>query len=166
MLQPFEQLTTVYVKQIRKLGKKYLVTQGYNYAGLDGINNIYRSIIVSAYGDLGLAKTHWNAVKEDRYAAILHLEKEDHFNKILQLVGGTDYEVYWAVVKSALQLEKRINLKYKEHLRRYIEHNTNWRISHDASIHPQIQLIFGMLYIIIKHGAQTIRVPFTEIERS
>lgn len=163
MRQPFEPLTKQYVSRLIELKKNYLVTQSYPNGAKGDEPGI--PLLVSAYDDPGLAKTHWNAVKEDPYAAIVHLTRPVHLQKLTDMLdAGSEYLVYWAVVRSSLQVEKTINRLYKDRMRRYIEKNTNWRIDRNASIRPVVQLVFGHLYLILKNGTQQIRVKFEEIE--
>ena|SRR6478735_1632895 len=165
MLQPFEAFKIGFIDRLMQLKKCFLVTQYYarGEGGFDQSGMI--PLLVTAYDDLGLAKTHWNAVKEDRLAAIIKLEKEEHKNKLRDMLSeGSKYHIYWAVVKSKGELEKRVNNQYKENMRRYIQQNTNWRIDHEASVKPSIELTFGHLYVILKRGSQSIRIKFEEIE--
>lgn len=166
MLQPFERLLPMYVDKLEKLGKKYFVTQYYSR----GVNHFEEEekipLIVSVYDDLGLAKTHLNALKADKYGAIIQLDKPEHKQKLWDMVkGNTKFVMYWAVVKDAKELEKKINVKYKDHMKRYIDTKTNWRISRESTVNVSVQLIFGELYINLKHGSQHIREKFEEIER-
>ena len=167
MLQPFELFKATYIDKLVELKKIFLVTQTYNR----GQNNLAATpqipIIISAYDDLGLAKTHLNAVRSDRYASIIMLQKEKHRLKLLEMLQpSSSYLVFWAVVKNAGELEKRVNSKYKDNMRRYIEKHTTWRIERNNGIQPSIQLVFGYLYIILKHANQTLRVSFEEIENA
>lgn len=166
MLQPFERLLPMYIDKLEKLGKKYFVTQSYP-RGVDILSEDLRiPILVSVYDDLGLAKTHLNALKADKYGAIIHLDKPEHKTKLWEMVkGDTKFAVYWAVVKDASALEKKINLKYKDNMKRYIDRHTNWRISREATVNASVQLVFGELYINLKHGSQHLRIKFEEIEQ-
>ena len=80
------------------------------------------------------------------------------------LMAGSRYRIYFAVVRSAKELENLVNKKYKDKLKQYVDKQTNWRISRDAIVKPTIQLSFGELYIILKHGSQHIRIKFEDIE--
>ena len=166
MFQPFESFRIGYIDRLMQLKKNFLVTQ-YYARGEGRSDQATVPLLVTAYDDLGLAKTHWNAVKEDPLGAIIKLEKPDHKDKLREMLGeGSKYHIYWAVVKSKAELEKTINGRYKENMRRYIQHNTNWRIDHEASVKPSIELTFGHLYLILKRGSQTIRIKFEEIENA
>lgn len=165
MLQPFIRLLPVFVQKLEAINQKYIVTQSYKAGKSVLAEREVSSILVSVYDDLGLAKTHWNAVREDAMAAIIDLNKPAHKEKLYEMLSGSKYLVYWSVVKDAAALEKRINAKYRDNMRRYIEKNTTWKIARDATLRPSIQLVFGELYINLKYGSQLIRVKFEEIEK-
>ena len=165
MLQPFERLLPMYVDKLEKLGRKYFVTQ-YYVRGTQHFSEVVRvPILVSAYDDMGLAKTHLNAVKADKFGAIIDMNRHAHKATLWAMVKGeTRFVIYWAVVKDAADLATRINVNYRDKMRRYIEKNTNWRIGRDARLVPSVQLIFGELYINLRHGSQLLRIKFEDIE--
>lgn len=165
ILQPFIRLLPLYVEKLEATNKKYFVTQSYKAGTPHFSTSEAKSILVSVYDDPGLAKTHFNAVKEDAMAAIVDLNKPEHKQKLYEMLSGEKYHVYWAVVKDASEVEKRVNANYRDKMRRYIERNTDWRISRDAAMRPSIQLIFGELYINLRYGKETIRIKFEEIEK-
>jgi hypothetical protein len=90
-----------------------------------------------------------------------------HYDKLMQiLLPGSPYDLYFAVINSTNELEKLLNTRYKDHIRRWIDVNTSWRIHKDAKIRPSLQLIFGILHINLKYSGQEIRVKFEEIEKA
>jgi hypothetical protein len=170
MIQPFEKFKAVYVDRLKKLNKKFLVTQTYHMT-MDHFaehQNEKILLLVSDYEDLSRAKTHWNAVKAgDKYAAIIHLDIREHSDKLMQmLLSDSPYNMYFAVVNSTKELENLLNTSYKDYIRRWIDKHTTWRFGKDATIRPSLQLIFGILYVNLKYAGQTIRVKFEEIEKS
>jgi hypothetical protein len=104
-------------------------------------------------------------VKKDPYAAIIDLENPVHLQKIQEMLTGSGYRIFFAVVHSAKELENLVNRKYKDKLKRYVDQQTDWRISRHAIVRPTIQLSFGELFIILKHGNQRVRIKFEEIEK-
>jgi len=80
------------------------------------------------------------------------------------LSTGSGYRIFLAVVRSAKELENNINKNYRDKLKKYVEKHTNWRISQDTIVKPTIQLSFGEIFIILKHGNQVIRIKFEELE--
>lgn len=167
MLQPFESFKYIYLQKLKQLKRHYLVSQTYKRAVDHFSDELKTDILLSDYSDPGQAKIHLNAVKADKYAALLDLEKPDHMSKLQEMMQeGSKYRLFWAVVRSASDLEKAVNAKYKDHMRRYITVNTNWRIRGDDTIHPSLQISFGELFIVLKYGSQRLRVKFEEIEKS
>jgi hypothetical protein len=167
MLQPFETFSGLYLQKLIKLKRRWIVTQSYA-RGMDPFSeNNKTPILLTDYEDISAAKTHWNAVSHDRYGGIIDLEKPTHCDKLDEMMAeNSPYILYWAVVKSVEELEARINSKYKENMRRYIENCTNWKPGGDHSLDPSIQVIFGELFIILKHKKAVIKVKFEEIEHS
>jgi len=168
MLQPFEEFRPVYLSRLIALGRRYLVSQTYyRVREMETDPSCRRvNLLFSDYTELGEAKLHANAVKKDRYAAIIDLENPVHRRKMHEMLNaGSGYRMFFAVVRSAKELESLVNRKYKDKLRRYVENQTDWRISHDAIVKPMIQLSFGELFVILKHRNQHIRIKFEEIEK-
>lgn len=166
-LQPFEDFKPAYLTRLIQLGRRYIVSQTYcrvQDPESDGCSSRV-SLLFSDFAERGEAKLHLNAVKTDRYAAIIDLHNQAHLNKVRQMLeAGSGYRIFFAIVRSAAALERLINKKYKDKLKQYVDKQTNWRISRDAVVKPTIQLSFGEIYIILKHGSQQIRIKFEEIE--
>jgi hypothetical protein len=167
LLQPFEEFKPTYLPRLIQLGRRYLVSQTYIRAK-EVETDPYSSrvnLLLSDYVQPGEAKLHLNAIKKDRYAAIIDLERPPHLNRVREiLMEGSGYRVFFAVVRNAKELESEINKRYKEKLKQYVDKQTNWKISRDTIVKPSLQLSFGELFIILKHGSQTIRIKFEEIE--
>jgi len=167
MLQPFEQFKPVYIDRLLKLNKRYLVAQSYTRLSNQFAEEKKIHILLSDYEEYVLAKTHWDALKTDPYRAVLDLQKSEHKAKLIEMLDmASKYLVFWAIVKSVKELEALINTRFPEHLKRYIEKQTNWRVGRDKTLRPSVQLIFGELFIILKYSGQTLRVKFEEIEKA
>jgi len=167
MLQPFEPFKQIYLERLRSLKKRWLVSQSYHraYNLLDAQHKI--GLLLTDYDTRGGANIHVNAVKNDKYAAVLDLENEAHRNKLTEMLrDDSNYTLYWSVVKSAAALKKRVDLKYKEHMRRYVARHTRWRIGGSDALYPNIEVAFGELFIVLKYAGQVLRVKFEEIENA
>ncbi|MEO5984011.1 MAG: hypothetical protein ABIP80_00820 [Ferruginibacter sp.] len=124
-------------------------------------------ILLSDYDDAGLAGVHLAAVKEDTYASVIHLANEKHLAKLAEMLSpASQYTLYWAVVKDPQALKKRVDVNYKDQIRRYISKNTTWRIAGSETFRPQLQVIFGILFVTLKHGSQQIRIKFEDLEKA
>jgi len=166
MLQPFEIFKPSLIHRLIELSKGYLVSQTYTRGEDHFADEKKTCILLSDYNDLGLAKVHLNAVKNDKYSAILNLEKPEHNKKLTEMTSpDSKYRLFWATVTSRKELEEKINAGYKVQMRKYIEQHTNWRIDRNTTFKPTIQVTFGELFIILKFGSQTLRIKFEEIEK-
>ena len=167
MLLPFEIMRMEYINQLIRLNKIYLVTQSYNM-GEDPFGHTDKiGVIISDYDDPGLAKIHLAAVKQDKYASIINLSTEIHLAKIAEMLQqDSAYAVYWAIVKDAEQLKRKVDTQFSDHIRRYIAKNTNWSIGGSATLKPQLQVIFGELFVILKYGSHELRIKFVDVEKS
>jgi hypothetical protein len=164
MLQPFEKFTQQYLGKLIQLNKNFLVSQGYK-RGYDHFND-KTAILLTDHENAGAAQMHYNAVKADPYASIINLEKPAHKAKVIEMLEGDKYSLYWSVVPGVADLKKRMEKKYKDHIRRYIQLTTNWRIGGDEKIETQLEVVFGELFIIIKWRTKRLRLTFEEIESS
>lgn len=166
MLQPFYAFRSEFVDGLIKLNKIYLVSQTYKRG--EGLYSQDKTcLLLTDYDDIGLAKTHLNVLKHDKYAAIIHLNKPEHKQKLLAMLQpDSKYKVYSCLIKSAEELALRVTKQYKGHMRRYIENRTDWRISRDTELRPKLTLIFGEIFVVLKCNNQTLQVKFEDIENS
>lgn len=166
MFQPFELFQPQFINRLIKMDRKYLVSQTYDRA-FDHFEETKTDILLTDYDQLGLAQIHLSAVKQDKYASIIDLTNPKHKSKLLEMFHPeSGYLLYWAIVKRASEVKKRIDLKYKNNIRRYIIKHTAWRIYANEAITSTLQVIYGELFIILKRGSQTLRVKFEEIEKA
>ena len=165
MLQPFVMFREVCLDRLILLKKIYLVSQTYE-RGNDHFEEVQkRSILLSDYDNLGQANMHLNAIKNDRYAAIIDLSKSAHLEKLSTMMNGEQYKIYWAVIKSKEDIQKRLDTAYKTRLRKYIDAKTTWNISSGEKLTSQFEVTFGEIFLILKWRSQKVRLKFEEIER-
>ena len=97
-----------------QLGRRWLVSQTYcrvKEMEADPFSSRV-NLLFSDYAELGEARLHHNAVKNDRYAAIIDLKNPAHLKKIQDMLqAGSGYRLFFAVVRSAGELENLINKK-------------------------------------------------------
>ena len=166
MFQPFELFKPDYINRLIRMDKIYLVSQTYDKA-FDHFEATKTGILFTDYDQLGLAQIHYSAVKNDKCASIIDLTNPKHKAKILEMLHpDSEYRLFWAIVKSIDEVKKRLDLKYKDNIRRYIMKQTTWRIDASEAIRPSLQVIYGELFIILKRGNQTLRVKFEDVENA
>ncbi|MBL7697882.1 MAG: hypothetical protein JNK79_06975 [Chitinophagaceae bacterium] len=170
MLQPFEPFKIAYIDRLIALNKKYLVTQTYHTGDVNFNDGSRHKIhlLASDYEELSCARTHANALREnDRFAAVIHLDIPEHRRKLLDILQpDSAYVLFFAAIKSAKDLEKYLNINYRDHMRRWIDKNTTWSLKHGAGIRPSLQLTFGVLYIELKYNGHAVKIKFEDLERA
>ncbi len=121
MIQPFEIFKAVYIERLIQLNKIYLVSQSYNRA-FDHTAYVHKiNLLFTDYDDPGLAKIHLNAIKHDKFGAIINLRNEKHLEKIkTMLTSSSNYALYWSIVRDVKQMQQRLNTRYSDNIRRYI----------------------------------------------
>jgi hypothetical protein len=167
MFQPFERFQAKYINRLVSLKKIYLVTQTYR-RGFDHFENVEKqNILITDYEDKVEADKHLNKFKGDKYSSIINLENEKHKEKLIEMLNiNSKYCVYWAIVKDAKETMKRLDLKYKDNVRRYIANKTNLRLKPSETLQTSLVVNFGEIYLIIKAGNKPITVNFEDIEKS
>lgn len=160
-MQPFILMEPRFIDRLIQVEKVYLVSQTY----VRGTDESKTGLLLTDYDDEGLAKIHLNAIKGDKLGSIVRLDVPEHKDKLVKILAPDSvYSVFWSVINSKEELMKLINHTYKYKLRRYVSHKTNWRINRDHVLTPQLEMIFGELYIAIKYNRQKLKVKFSEIE--
>ena len=156
-----------YINRLISLKKIYLVSQSYHRAANHFTRTDKVNILLTDYDDAALANIHLAAIKQDKYAAIIDLSNRKHLLKIQEMLSeDSKYNVYWSIVKDLEAVKKSVDLQYKERIHRYVLKETSWRIGGNDTISPQLQVIFGELFVILKRGSQELRVKFEDIEKS
>lgn len=166
MLQPFVLLEKKYLPKLIELKKVYLVTQSYA-RGFNHFDTERRiPILVTDYDNPGLANIHFNAVKGDKYASIIRLDIEEHRKKLLEMLSGVKYGIYWSFVQSSSDMKKRLQASYSDKFRKYIDFKTDWRIKGDETVNVEgLEVTFGELFVTLKWRTQKLRIKFEDIEK-
>lgn len=167
MFNPFEKFEPRFIHAFIKAGDVYLVSQTFIRAKNPLLEDDKIHILMTQYEDKQRAGIHLKAIKGDQYAAILDLNNEIHQDKLVSMLQPlSKYQVWSSLIKTREEVEKRMNLKFKPNIRRWIANNTTWRIGGDKEITPAIEIVFGEIFIRLKYAGQTRTVKFDEIEKS
>jgi hypothetical protein len=167
MFQPFVLFEQKYLTRLIQLKKIYLVTQSYERAYDHFANETRKDILITDYDNRGQAEMHLNAVKHDKYASIIRMDHPPHKQKLLEMLSGEKYRLFWSVVQSNEDLKNRLHASYKDKFRKYIDNSLHWRVSGDETVKVDgIEVTFGELFVTLKWRTQKVRVKFEEIEKA
>lgn len=166
MFNPFVPFHSKMIEGFRSLKHRYLVTQTFR-GRVDHYQDEGRTVLLlTDYEEENRAKVHWNAVRDDPYKYILDLENEAHRNKLIEMLQpGSRYRLLAAFIEDVKAVEKRLNAKYANNIRNYIQRETNWRIGAGETIFPKLDLAFGELFVTLKYSNQTVRLRLSDLEK-
>ena len=152
---------------VDQAGKQYFVSQSFR-RGLNLFEPEKVPLLFSHYDDAGLAQIHLNAIpKNDKFRTIIDLKKPEHVKKINDmLTPDSSYVIYSSLYAYTHEdIQKLLDTKYIHNTARYIKSNTSWSLR-NTEFHTQLEVIFGELYLTIKHNSQSVRTKFEDIENS
>jgi S-adenosylmethionine:tRNA-ribosyltransferase-isomerase (queuine synthetase) len=165
MLQPFELFLPIYLDRLLKLNKIYLVIQT-NLRGSEPMKEGQKiNILVTDYEDINNANEHFESLKADKNASLIHLDNPLHKNKLDEMLHGEKYTVYWNELKNKEELDKIVDSTYSDQIKKYIKRNTSWRIGADETVSTNYEVTVGEFYITLTYNTNQLKVKFEEIEK-
>lgn len=165
MFNPFVRFQKRLIPAFRGTKERYLVSQTFTRE-----NNLYKDpnknyLLLSEYNDLGLAKIHYNAVANDKFATILDLENDKHREKLEEMLApDSKYIIYSSLVGDPKKAKDALDKSLKGKMQKYLTMHTNWRIGKDEEILPNLEVTFGELYVWVRFGNQKVRDKLSVIE--
>lgn len=162
MFNPFSKFQEKFIPAFLKAKKRYLVSQTFTR---DHSQDGKTLLMLTPYGDKESAKVHLNAIAFDKFASIIDLEKDQHREKLLDMLSTqSKYVIYSSLTTDPKEVKRTVDSLFKEKIQRFINKHTSWRISRDHTVKPKLEITFGELYVVLKYGSQAIRVKLEEIE--
>mgnify|MGYP003511993201 CR=1 FL=1 len=126
------------------------------------------SLVATHYNNNPAAADHFKALKDTENGSLFDLENDierQRFTEMLQ--PNSQFIIYTALTADKQKVKLSIDKNFKENIRRYIQKKTNWHIGGKETITPDLELIFGELFVILKYsGKQDLRVKMEEIEKA
>lgn len=165
--QPYPLLEELYLPEFLKKGKRYFVTQTYVRGQKRYFDKEKVPIVFTLYGSLVDANVHLDAVRKDKYASVIDLEKPAHMEKVKRmLLQDSKYDVYismvWKNEETAVYLKKH----YSSNVMRYIAQKVGWTVPRNEEVTFSLKIIFGEPFMEIKWRNNTLQVRFEEIENA
>jgi hypothetical protein len=165
--QPYPRLEEKYFPEFLKRGKRYFVSQSYPPGQVKYFDKEKVPIVFTLYCSLVDANVHYDAVKKDKYASIIDLEKPAHQEKVKSMLQpDSKYDVYISMVWKNEKIDAYIKKQYSTNVERYISKSTSWRIPRIENVDFALKIIFGEPFMEIKWRNNTLQVRFQEIENA
>lgn len=144
----------------------FLVTQSYPRGNNLLAEKPLTSILLCDYASEGSAKAHLGGIKSDKWAAIIDLEKEAHRNKLIDMARpDSAYLLYVAFVSDIKKTDLRSHPSLTKAIRCYISTQTDWQPTRNDTIKPNLELIFGELFVRLSYKGQVIKERLEVVEQ-
>jgi hypothetical protein len=165
--QPYPRLEDKYLPEFQKNGKRYFVSQSYPQGQVKRFDQEKTPLVFTLYGSLVDANVHFDAVRKDKYAAIIDLAKPAHMVKVKEMLQqNSKYDVYISMVWKNEETAAYIKKQYSTNVVRYVSKSTSWRIPRTEEVEFALKIIFGEPFLEIKWRNNTLQVRFQEIENA
>lgn len=165
--QPYPRLEEKHLPLFRKKGGRYFVSQSYERGKTRVLGNEKMPLVFTLYKDTYQAIVHKDAVKDDRYAAFIDMDKPAHLATVkAMLQPDARYEVFVSMVWNNEDTNRYIKQQYDRHVERYLNSQTSWRIPKAETVHVELKIIFGQPFLLITWRNNTLQVPFEDIEKA
>lgn len=165
MLNPFAIFELRFIPALRKIHKRFLVSQSFYRDRSCSNYPDKKYILFTSYQDEGLARIHYKAIVEDQFAAIVDLDKPEHRSRVEEMIADHEkFVLYSSYVKDPAIIKKALDKELKIKIQSYVAKNTDWKIRREQTIRPEVELSFGELYVVMKYGSEKVRVKLEEIE--
>jgi len=157
MYNPLERFAVQMIAGFREMKHPYLVAQSYP-RGHNPLSKGQQPLLLCDYETDGVARAHLGGIKQDKWAAIIDLEKEAHRNKLTEMAQPDyPYLLYVAFVSDAKKVNLRNNAALTEAVREYIRSRTNWQPDRSDTLRPNLELVFGELFVRLSYRNQVIK---------
>ena len=161
---PLVRFQKAMIPGLLRMGNIYLVSQTYN-RGQNAFDDTIQPLLLTDYDRLDAAKDHLQALSNDKWAAIIHLDNQTHRAKLEEMAGSDGrYLLYAAFVKDVKQVNVRNNKYLSEAVRQYINKHTSWTPGGGDTIRPVLELKFGELFLRIGYSGQVVKEKLTIFE--
>ena len=167
MFNPFEKFTEPFIDAFKRKETIYLISQTFE-RGRDAFHDDGKTVLLlSNYADKSKADIHLSALSGDPYAALINLQNEAHLRKLGEMLApDSKYVLFSTIIKSIEKTELRMNRKYKQNMKRYIQNVAHWSVSGGTSLIGHLKISYGELFITMKWANQTITPKLEEVEKS
>jgi len=162
---PLERFSVQMIPGFREMKHPYLVAQSYP-RGANPLSKSHQPLLLCDYESDGIARAHLGGIKQDKWAAIIDLEKEAHRNKLTEMArADSSYLLYVALVSDAKKVNLRNNSALTEAVWEYIRRQTNWQPGRSGTLRPNLELVFGELFVRLSYKNQVIKERLDVFEK-
>lgn len=164
MFNPFFPFHAKMIERLLQMGHRYLVSQ--TYLGYTDHFGGKEMILLTDYDKENIAKVHLNAVAADKYHALLDLENKRHREKLMEMLEPTSrYKLLSAFLADKAGAERQLKEKFSQQIREYVRKRTYWKIEGNETLHVNLEVIFGDLYLVLRFQQFQSRIKLVDLEK-
>ena len=123
-----------------------------------------KSFLITHYNDQAKAETHYNIVSHDAYRFLYRWEDAAGQERLkLAAAKPEGYEIFSSYFYP--DYKRKISKKYKEKINKYMYMHTAWKPAGRDTVHVDLYLQFGVMYLHLKYEGEELKIKFADIER-
>lgn len=165
MFNPLVPYHVKYLSGFRQKGVCAFVLQSYPR----GCNRLQSAppmaLLLTPYADPKQAEDHFGVIAPDVNRRLLLPDREADASALLAMGGPEPVNPVFLPFKVA-DAEQRARKALDKKLRAYILYRLQWRVSGQHTIQFSLDVIFGEIYAVLRHGGLTHTVKLDDIENT
>lgn len=121
--------------------------------------------LITHYNDEARASTHFDITSEDPHRYLYKWADKESMKKLeLAASQPAGYRIFSAYFFP--DYKKRISKQYKEKINRYMYTHTDWKPAGSQTVHVDLYLQFGHMYLHLKFEGEELKIKFADIEKT
>lgn len=123
-----------------------------------------KGYLITHYNDQARAETHYNIIGHDTYRFLYNwADKQGQERLKFAATQPEGYKIFSSYFYP--DYKKKISKVYKEKINRYMYTHTVWKPSGSDTVHVDLYLQFGIMYLHLKYEGEELKIKFADIER-
>jgi hypothetical protein len=163
MHNPFPLHSQRLLDALIKAGHKYYVQQTYK-RGINPFDAQQKgAFLITHYNNLDRALEHFEALKNDGDRFLYDVTNAEHFEKLKAVV---QQPAGYKTCTPLLQQPWKPTVGLGQKIKRYIDSELRWIPGRNDTVHANLFIEFGELFITLKYRIHEVKVPLVDIEKT
>jgi hypothetical protein len=163
MFNPLFPFTSEVLQATVQRGGLWFVRNTFDGMTLPAGQNKDGFYLISHYNDPAKAGAHFNSIVHDAHRFLYAWEDPVHRQRLQHAAtrppGFAIYSAYFYP-----DYKKRMTQKDRDKINRYLYKHTEWKPGGGDTVHVDLYLQFGMLYLHLRFEGQELKIKFADIE--
>ena len=163
MYNPFYPFTLRLLEPMLAKNNRYFVLQSFRRSrSLLGAQKS-ADFLLTHYTDSGRARDHFDAIRNDADRRLFNMDIMEDRKALVTFLDTENGNQVYAHLTTPDWKEKAVQQLNKK-WRAYIQAETNWNPRREDEINPDMEIIFGEVYMVLSFRAERLRVKLEDIE--